>query len=91
LLVTAVNIHYMQCRFLNGQAAMASNSTKPRRREPRFELKPLLVTPVRARQALDISETKYRQLVRNGILKEVQLGLRKMTTYDSVVAAARGT
>ena len=70
---------------------MTNNIFKPRRREPRLAIKPVLVTPVRARQMLDIAETKYRDLVREGTLKEVRLGRRNMTTYESIMAAARGT
>lgn len=52
--------------------------------------KPLLVSGPRARKLLDIGNTKYWDLVKQGVIETVEVGGRKMVVYTSLERLASG-
>lgn len=48
------------------------------------EPEPLLVTGPQARRMLGVGNTKYWELVKAGKIQTVELGGRKMPTYESL-------
>lgn len=48
------------------------------------QLEPLLVRPAQARQIINVGNTKFWQLVRNGTIETVRVGNAPMVVYASL-------
>lgn len=51
--------------------------------------KPLLVSNTKAKQLIDVGNTKYWELVKAGKIKTVDVGGRSMAVYASLEALAK--
>jgi hypothetical protein len=51
-----------------------------------IDWKPLLVTNSKAKQLIDVGNTKYWELVKAGKIKTVEVGGRSMAVYASLEA-----
>jgi hypothetical protein len=51
--------------------------------------KPLLVSNTKAKQLIDVGNTKYWELVKAGKIKTVEVGGRSMAVYASLEALAQ--
>jgi hypothetical protein len=51
--------------------------------------KPLLVSPSRAREIIDVGNTKFWELVKAGKIQMVEVGRRRMVVYASLEELAR--
>jgi hypothetical protein len=63
-------------------------ASAPGRRRPRAETKPLTVSIPRARQILDVGNTKFWELVKADKIKLVEVGRSRMVQYASLEALA---
>jgi hypothetical protein len=56
----------------------------PPRNTRKYDREPLLVSHPRARILIDVGATKYRELIKDGIIETVQVGRTSMAKYGSI-------